>query len=200
MIQLSYTLVGEGFAEYEFIPAYFNWLSKLHKIDLIRSRVQLPISKQGGISRVFEAIKPLCEQSFLSNRPVNLFVAGVDLDKPDHTDEQTHWKSRTHELIKCLGKLHQKFEDKIILFVPVQAIDHWIHYQQDKSITHSLESKSRDELKKLVYGKKDADRQTIKRIARSIGEKADFAQLATQSKSFKRFHDRVTAFLNLALQ
>ncbi len=200
MKKILYTLVGEGFAEYEFIPAYLEWVAERNRIEFIRTRIQVAVSKQGGISRVLEEIKPLCELSFVSDKPVNLFVAGIDLDKSDYTDEQEHHEIRKFQLIKCLGKLHQKFGDKIILFVPIQAIDYWIHYQQVTPTANSLESKSKDEIKKLVYGRKDADRQQIKRIARTVGESADFDELAKQSRSFKHFHDQVSDFLNRASQ
>ena len=79
--------------------------------------------------------------------------------------------------------------------MPIQALDYWIHYQQAKSTANSLESKGKDELKRLVYGNKDAGREVVKHIARTVGKNANFDQLVTQSHSFKHFHDQVTAFL-----
>lgn len=198
MKSLRYTLIGEGFAEYEFIPSYLNWISKWHGIKFVQSKIRLPLSRPSGVSRVIENAEFLCEQSFYGTSPADLFIIGIDLDRADATDEQVHHKKRTLELEKSLGDFYSKLKQQIILFVPVQAIDYWIRYQQVTSVANSLESKSKDEIKQLVYGSKTPDRKQITRITRAIAEKADFDELARQSHSFKHFHEQVISFLKTA--
>ncbi|MCY7352979.1 MAG: hypothetical protein LH606_20365 [Cytophagaceae bacterium] len=196
MKKVTYTLVGEGFAEYQFLPAYFDWVSKKYQVNLIRSKIQINISKPSGFSKVLKEVNSLCVQSFVSAKPVDFFVAGIDLDETDFTDTLEHHQKRVNELIVRLGKLHKQFSHQIILFVPIQAIDHWINYQQVDSIANSLESKSKKEIKRLVYGHEDAKRFHIERISLTVGKNADFDELAKQSRSFRHFHNQVQQFLS----
>lgn len=198
MKPLRYTLIGEGFAEYEFIPSYLSWISRKYGVELIQSKIRLTLSRPSGVSRVIENAELLCGQSFYGGSPVDLFIIGIDLDRADPTDEQVHYKKRTAELSKSLGAFYPEFKKRIILFVPVQAIDYWVRYQQVTSVANSLESRNKNEIKQLVYGNKNPDRQHIVRTTRAVAEKADFDELARQSRSFKHFHDQVIDFLKTA--
>jgi hypothetical protein len=130
-----------------------------------------------------------------------LFIAGIDLDKPDPTDEQELHEARIQELKNKLGKLHSKYKDKIILFVPVQCVDHWLYYQyykvaqSKKPPANSLESTNNKEVKKVLYGDK-IDRRRIEVITEKIVSVCNFDELARQSKSFRSFHEQVTDFIN----
>jgi hypothetical protein len=95
-----------------------------------------------------------------------------------------------------MGKVYKQYKEKIILYVPIQAIDCWVYYIQHNATANSLESTNKDETKKKVYGEKNPDRQRIERIVREVAAKADFAKLAKQSRSFKHFHEQIVAFLD----
>ncbi len=196
--KLTYTLIGEGFAEYKFIPAYIEWAvsQQFSNCQVVRTNIQIPISRQSSVSKVLQDAARFCEQSFADTRnPCDLFIAGIDLDKSDFGELEIH-AARLHELKTSMRETHKLYADKIILFVPIQAIDYWLCYVEEQATVDSLEAKAKDEIKKKVYGSKNPDRRQIEKIAKTIAEKADFAKLAKQSRSFKHFHQQVIAFLD----
>ncbi len=194
---LRYTLVGEGFAEYQFIPAYMEWAaSQIRDLQIVRTNIQIAITKNPSLSKVLQEAPILCATSFADDRnPCHLFIAGIDLDEPDFTDEQEIHDKRLRVLKERMGRVYRQYEEKTILYVPVQAIDCWVHYVQQNATANSLESIGKDETKRKVYGMKNPDRQRIEKVVREAASKADFARLAKQSRSFKHFHSQVVAFL-----
>ncbi|CAN5409152.1 hypothetical protein BH09BAC4_BH09BAC4_43090 [soil metagenome] len=196
---LRYTLIGEGFAEYQFIPAYIEKIIvRYPQIEqAVRTKVQIAITKNPSLSKVLQSAGMLCAQSFADTRnPCDLFIAGIDLDESDFTDDLDHHTKRVLELRTKMGKAYSQYEKGIILYVPIQAIDCWIHYVQNNATANSLESTEKDEIKKKVYGNKNPDRQRIEKVAREAGAIADFAKLAKQSRSFAHFHNQVIEFLD----
>ena len=194
---LRYTLVGEGFAEYQFVPAYMNWAAaQIGDLQIVRTNIQIAITKSPSLSKVLQGAAMLCAKSFTDDRnPCDLFIAGIDLDEPDFTDDLELHEKRLRELKERMGKVYRQYEDRTILYVPIQAIDCWVHYVQKNATVNSLESVDKDETKKKVYGERNPDRQRIEKVVREAATKADFAELAKQSRSFAHFHKQVTNFL-----
>ncbi len=199
-----YTLVAEGYAEYAFIPIYLSRLAVPFGIQLVRSKLDL-LKKQPSKSKVLAEAEKLCLAAMQDENHF-LFIAGIDLDAPDHETDQPVHAAELKKLKAALKFVLRKYSKKIILFVPVQAIESWLAYQYHKvdgttcPANHSKESPTQKDLKIRLYGSSDPDERQMVRVASAIGEKADFAELATQSRSFKHFHDQITAFLNLASQ
>jgi hypothetical protein len=200
--RLIYTLLGEGYAEYAFLEIYLRKMFDKHKPDtqLVSSKL---MTAKGGISnssRVLANLPKLCQISFNDRKDIGFLVAGIDLDTTDFEDDLPIYKARIKEMTDKLGKLYGLFQDKIILFVPIQAIDYWISYQHyrlkndSKPANHSLESIGKNDTKKRLYGK-DINETKIERIAKEVAEKADFEELAKQSKSFKLFHEQLKKFI-----
>lgn len=197
MNKLVYTLISEGFAEYQFLPAYLEWMARQSgQLQVVRTKIQIAITRNPSVSKVLQEAGTLCAQTFADKRnPCHLFIAGIDLDKPDFDDDLPLHTKRLEELKGKMGKVHTHYAEKIILYVPIQAIDYWIGYVQYNATPNSLESFSKDEIKKKVYGDKNPDRQRIEKTVRAIAANADFKRLAKQSKSFNHFHRQVEAFL-----
>lgn len=194
---LRYTLVSEGFAEYQFIPPYIDWAARqAGNLQVVRTNIQIAITKNPSVSKVLQEAALLCSRSFADDRnPCHLFIAGIDLDKPDFTDDLEIHDKRLRELKEKMGKVYKQYEDRTILYVPIQAIDCWVYYAQHNATANSLESTGKDETKKKVYGEKSPDRQRIEKVVRDAAAKADFARLAKQSRSFAHFHKQVMDFL-----
>ncbi len=194
---LRYTLVSEGFAEYKFIPAYMEWAAKeTGDLQVVRTNIQIAITKNPSLSKVLQEAAILCARSFADDRnPCHLFIAGIDLDEPDFTDDLELHGKRLRELKERMGKVFKQYEAQTILYVPVQAIDCWVYYVQQNATANSLESTGKNETKRKVYGEKNPDRQRIEKVVREAAAQADFAKLAKQSRSFKHFHNQVIAFL-----
>lgn len=204
MKKQEYTLAAEGFAEYAFIPIYLKRVAAAYGIQLVRSKLDL-LKKQPSKSKVLAEAEKLC-LSAMQDEKHFLFIAGIDLDAPDHeTDQPVHY-AELQKLKAALKFVLKKYGDKIILFVPIQAIESWLAYQHHKldgtpcPPNHSKESPTQKDLKIRLYGSSEPDERQMVKVASAIAEKADFAELATQSRSFKHFHDQVIAFLNLASQ
>lgn len=197
--KLTYTLVGEGFAEYEFIPAYMKWIATQnpHIGQVVRTNIQIAISKNPSVSKVLKEAATYCAQSFADSKdPCDLFIAGIDLDKSDFTDELAHHAKRVGELQNRMGKVYRNYSSQIILYVPIQAIDCWVCYIQQNATANSQESAGKDDMKQKVYGLKKPDRQRIIKVVKEAVANADFDNLARQSKSFAHFHKQVNEFMH----
>jgi hypothetical protein len=195
---LVYTLVAEGFAEYSFIPVYLKRVLGEKGLQIKRSSLDL-LKKQPSKSKVLLEAEELCLKA-LRDEGQTFCIVGVDLDGPDQTDEQKEHADECSKLQKALGSAYKKYGDKIVLYIPVQAIEHWLAYQayqlkiNQKPASGSLEKLHQKELKRLLYGDED-NRRKMQSVAQSIAEKADFDELARQSRSFKHFHQQVVQFV-----
>ena len=200
--KLTYTLLGEGFAEYVFIKKYLEKMvvQKESNIQVVSSRLMKPSGGKSSSSQVLANIQKLCIKSFISRNDIQLFIAGIDLDQADNDPDLLKYKARIKEMTDELGNLYSSFQDKIILFVPIQAIDYWILYQhyrlknEIRPVNNSLESVNKNNTKKRLYGK-DINETKIEEITKQVAEKADFEELAKQCKSFKLFHEQVKLFI-----
>lgn len=199
--KLTYTLLGEGYAEYAFLEIYLRRVFEKEKpnIQLVSSRQMKPSGGKSSSSVILSKIKDHFITSFINKNDVKLFIAGIDLDESDFEDDMPKYQARIEEIKSKIGKLYSKFEDKTILFVPIQAIDYWVLYQdksEGKIANSSLEAKSKDEIKKQLYGTSNANQIKIEKVAIEVAQKADFEELAKQSKSFKLFHNQVKSFID----
>lgn len=199
--KLTYTLLGEGYAEYAFLEIYLRRVFEKEKpnIQLVSSRQMKPSGGKSSSSVILSKIKDHYITSFINKNDVKLFIAGIDLDESDFEDDMPKYQARIEEIKSKIGKLYSKFEDKTILFVPIQAIDYWVLYQdksEGKIANSSLEAKSKDEIKKKLFGTSNANQTKIEKVATEVALKADFEELAKQSKSFKLFHNQVKSFID----
>lgn len=162
--RLDYTLVAEGFAEYTFIPIYLRRVAESYSIQVVQSKLDLK-KKQPSKSKVLQEAGKLCIAAMQESH--DLFIAGIDLDCPDHESHQPQHGAECSKLSSAMGKVYTLFKNKIVIYVPVQAIEHWLAYQahnvDSKAFSnyspHSLESKSQDELKRLLYKGKEGNVQ-----------------------------------------
>ena len=201
--KLTYTLLGEGYAEYVFLEIYLRRMYAEYKPDtqLVSSRLMKPSGGKSSSSQVLANIQKLCIKSFISRDDIQLFIAGIDLDQADNDPDLMKYKARIKEMTDKLGKeLYGQYKNQILLFAPIQAIDYWILYQfyrlkkEIKTTDNSLESSVKDVTKKRLYGA-NANKTKIEKIAKDVADKADFEELAKQSKSFKLLHEQVKLFI-----
>ena len=196
MKKIKYALLGEGIAEYEFIPAYLKKIGDFLEFDIQRNR-KLQLNNPNK-SEVLKNAQNFCIRS-LSDHGDQLFIVGVDLDQTDYLPELEKFISEKKVVERAIGKDYKQFQDRVVIFVPIQAIDCWLLYQHyrltnsKKPPPNSLESLPKDEVKHKVYSKNDG--QHIRKISLQIAEKADFDELAKQSASFSDFHSQVKTFL-----
>jgi hypothetical protein len=199
-----FTLAAEGFAEYAFIPIYLKRVATPYGFQMVRSKLDL-LKKQSSKSKVLAQAQKLCLAAMQDEHHF-LFIAGIDLDVPDHDPAQEIHGTEIQKLRNSLKFVLKKFGSKIILFVPVQAIESWLayqHYKLDGSACparNSLESPAQRDLKIKLYGSSDPGEDKMVKVASAIAENADFDELARQSRSFKHFHDQVISFLKTATE
>lgn len=195
--RLDYILVAEGYAEYSFIPACLNLIGARYGVQLVRSKLGFK-GQRAGKSKVLQEAGVIFTTAIQQGH--HLLVVGVDLDAADYEPEQPKHEAECKILLKALGRSYEKYSERIVHFVPVQAIEQWMAYQayqvnlDEKHAPNSLESKSQNELKRRLYGEKE-NGLIMERVAVKIAEKADFAELAKQSRSFAHFHKQVIDFL-----
>ncbi len=196
---LEYTLVAEGFAEYTFIPIYLKRVATSKGLQVKRSSLDI-LKKQPSKSKVLAEAEDLCLKA-LRDEEQAFCIVGVDLDGPDHTDEQSKHTAECSKVITALDSAYKRYKGQICIYVSVQAIEHWLMYQAYqtkpivKPLAKSVEKESQDKLKKELYSGKE-DRRQMQSVAQAIAEKADFDELAKQSLSFAHFHKQVIFFLD----
>lgn len=195
--RLDYTLVAEGYAEYSFIPTYLRLMAAQHGVQLVLSKLGFK-GQKAGKSKVLQDAGVVSTTAIRQGH--QFLIVGVDLDAPDHEPEQPKHNAECRMLLTALGKTYQQYSERIVHFVPVQAIEQWMAYQaykvnmDEKYAPNSLESKGQNELKRRLYGEKE-NGLIMERVAEKIAKAADFDELAKQSRSFAHFHKQVTDFL-----
>ncbi|MFD1144479.1 DUF4276 family protein [Larkinella insperata] len=196
---VKYALIAEGYSEYKFIPVYLQRMASSLGLQVKRSKIDL-LKKQPSKSKVYAEAAKLGQSAFQDGAA--LCLIGVDLDDSDHTPEQSQHAKELKKLEGSVKQILNRYGDKIKFYVPVQAIEHWLAYQKYKldagkcPTNNSLESKHQDDLKALVYGDKKAKQWKMEEVTQAIAEKADFDELARQSRSFNHFHRQVVTFLS----
>lgn len=193
MKKLTYTLIAEGYAEYAFVDKLIESIAKFYSLQTKKTPLKISASSNPSKSKVLTEINTFCNRSFQPDVNADLFIAGVDLDVADHSLEKH--TQQIQEIKSKLGKLNILHGEKIILFVPIQAIDYWVLYLKEKSTPNSLESKEKKYVKEQVYGSSRANRHAIEKSVNHAMQNADLQQLMRQSKSFKVFYKQLDSFL-----
>lgn len=199
MKTLKYALLGEGIAEYEFLPVYLEKVAGEMGIKLQRnSQIKIAESSHPSKSKVLAKGGDFCKNSLFISKD-DFFVIGVDLDAQDFPPELSRHSQKVSEVEKSLGEYWGTLKDRIIIFVPIQAIDYWILYQFHQISTNfrratpnSLEATSKKDVKTMLGMK---NQQNIRMVAKKVAQQADFNDLSSQSASFKHFHQQVLRFL-----
>lgn len=193
MKKLTYTLIAEGFAEYIFVEKLINKVAASYGLQVKKTALKISASANPSRSKVLAEISTFCIRSFQPDIDADLFIAGVDLDVADHSLEKH--TQQIKEIQDKLEKLNTLYGHKIILFVPIQAIDYWILYLKENSTPNSLEAQNKKYIKEKVYGNSRANRHKIEKSVGQIMQNADLQQLTKQSKSFNVFYKQLDSFL-----
>lgn len=193
--QLKFTLLAEGIVENAFIPELLNKLNPA-KIKFSKSKLNIKQSANPSKSKVIKYLADFVNTSLIVNEE-DLFIVGVDLDEQDLDSKL--FKSQEKEILGIIPKKIDK--KKVIVFIPVQAFDHWLLYQsykikgEKRLVNNSLESKTSEEVKKKLYGSSNPNIYTIQKRTKEILEVLDISDLVKQSKSFAHFHGQVKVFV-----
>lgn len=196
MTRIRYTLLAEGIVENEFIPGLLQNLSKGKNITFSKSSLSIKQSSSPSKSKVLKNVNLFAKNSILVNDE-DMFLVGVDLDAADHDLSQL--KEQENQIRELIPTSIEK--KKAIVFIPIQAFDHWLLYQNYKITSekkiddNSLERKPSNIIKKTLYGKSNPDGYLIKNTTRKVLEVLDIEELSKQSKSFKHFHDQLKNFI-----
>jgi hypothetical protein len=192
---IKYSLLAEGIVENVFIPAFLNQLLP-EKAKFTKSNLTIKSSSSPSKSKVLKKVSDFVKTSLIV-LDEDLFIVGVDLDKPDH--DLTHLKSQETEL---KGLIPDHIDaSKVIIYIPIQAFDHWLLYQKYKvdrtarTADNSLESKDSNNVKKALYGTSRPDTYLIRKKANEILEAMSVSDLSKQSKSFKHFHKQIENYM-----
>lgn len=197
MTKINYTLLAEGIPENHVIPEILKQINEALNLNcqFKRSSLNVKYSSKPSKSKVLSNLKKFVQDS-KANKEV-LFIVGVDLDNPDFNGELREKQIR---ILKKGVKQSVGNTEDCIFFVPVQAFDYWLAYQnyrtsnEKKPSPNSLEGKEKKAIKKAVYGDKQAKRN-IENACGKIIANWDLDELQQQSKSFKHFHQQIESFL-----
>lgn len=189
MRTIKYTLLCEGYSEHFTLPTILNIIGKDEDILFIRSKLKIEQSASPSKSKVLKKASDFSKRSIIDNKE-DVFIVGVDLDAPDHTDELEIWNKQKNEV---LLQIEKSLQSKSLVFIPIQAFDYWLLYQKYKVdnsnqySANSLESKSKKEIKQLLYGKSSPSEYEMNKICKLISPKIEIKELCKLSKSFNKF-------------
>ncbi|MFT6961056.1 MAG: CRISPR/Cas system-associated endoribonuclease Cas2 [Flammeovirgaceae bacterium] len=197
MTKVNYTLLAEGIPEELVIPEILKQINQELNLNcqFKRSSLNVKYSSKPSKSKVLSNLEKFVQDSKANKEA--LFIVGVDLDTSDFGGELREKQIRT---LKKGVKQSVGNSEGCIFFVPVQAFDYWLAYQnyriskEKKPANNSLEGKDKKAIKKIVYGDKQA-KKNIENACRKIIANWDLQELQQQSKSFKHFYQQIDSFL-----
>ena len=197
MKTINYNLLCEGYSEHYSLPKLLEEFGKQEAFIFKRSKLRIKNSSSPSKSKVIQKTAEFATETLVVEN-LDLFIVGVDLDQPDFSDETPIWQKQHDELLTSIDK---QLRDKVVIFVSIQAFDYWLLYQKykidnsQKPIANSLESRSKNDIKKSLYGKSFPSEYEIKKICELISSKIDIKELQTQSKSFNKFISSLNTIL-----
>jgi len=124
---------------------------------------------------------------------VDVFFIGMDYDDWD----QSAYKEKHLELGDVLDK---SIRTKTIIFLPIQAVEHWLCYLKqkiDNPQTTKLilqEGKNRRAAKDEIYGTTRPSSSLSETKVNELTTPIDFGWLCNHSKSFNHFYKQLEAF------
>jgi hypothetical protein len=143
---------------------------------------------------VLKALPQASAYIVLPKYNLDLLLAGIDFDdRPKANFEK--------ELQNLYNKVDKIAKNKTIIFFPVQAIEHWLYILQfkmenpasTKNISDEVENTRRKDLKNKMY-KPGVNKEEL---SEKLSLQGNIDWLITRSKSFKKFYQQTTDFLNL---
>ncbi len=170
-----------------------NFLGKFNntEIQLIKNQSFYRTFKPGRPrGKVKSKYKNVCNLA-LSKYHLDLCLVGYDLD---YHDEKV-FNQNYEEFIEIVSDFGDESK-KIVVFIPVQCIEHWLWYLSDRDLKKgALEGQRCKEAKKNVYGTKRPTSEKAIKITNDYTRDMDIESLKAKSYSFKRFFDDIGKFI-----
>lgn len=129
-----------------------------------------------------------CREAFVLGYPLLkwLFI-GRDID----SFEQGHYQFRADALRNSVSE----WQDRTLLLLPVQCIEHWLLYLANYPSREGLERKPNDQTKEALYADRSKSRDSIITDLLTTISPERIAWLREVSVSFREFHQQVTTYL-----
>jgi hypothetical protein len=128
-------------------------------------------------------------------RYYGLALCFVCLDCEDRNFEATTAKMQR-------GLAHHTLENRVIISLPVQSIEYWLWYLNEKQQNAAISTiapietlHTRAEVKKMVYGSKRATNKVSNPIVEQLAQNIDFHWLNAHSESFECFYNNFKQYL-----
>lgn len=116
---------------------------------------------------------------------IDFFFVGKDYDDADR-------RSFDKEFEKLRSQLSSNHQSRTIIFLPVQAIEHWLCYlKQSGTKNISLEGMERKQAKIEIYGAPKVSTARCKDVVEELTQNIDFDWLRNRSHSFNHFYRQI---------
>ncbi|CAA9262601.1 MAG: hypothetical protein AVDCRST_MAG56-2612 [uncultured Cytophagales bacterium] len=197
MRQITYGFVGEDVAQRIFLDNYLQQLpAYLNKTEVIvftpnqgfHYEYKLHDNNKDSVDNLFVEAGRI---GFLQYR-LDLYFVGRDCDHYNPADQAVLRREME-------SKVDTRWQDKTIIFVPVQCIEHWLWYLKwncdNPGITKNelLENKSNFLAKEAVYGRRKTTTKRSEPIVKDLTEHIPIDWLCSRSESFRAFHQKTVA-------
>lgn len=194
MTTIKYALLCEDVAHREFLKSALSLLVS-DAVNFEEIKTHITAQNKREVDRNFAKA---CTVAFITYK-VELFFVFRDVDSADGV--------KFSELYKMFKNgLSEQYTHSSIIVLPVQCIEHWLCYlklyRENPSSTknHTLETKSRNEAKKEIYGHVKISNEKQKPIIQELMQSADLEKLSHHSHSFRTFHGEFSKVLKPLLQ
>jgi hypothetical protein len=184
---ITFGFFGEDEAQKTFLLGYLKTVYPNHFVEQDTFGWQIRATNK---KEVDNNVATALWQGFAKYGLDVLFV-GRDTDSADGATIQ---KVKTHLKDACKGN------QKAILMIPIQCIEHWFWYLKwrrenpHSTKNESLESLPRTQAKHLIYGEKHNSMSRLQ-AASDLLSNFDVIWLESRSESFRDFHNQVVKFV-----
>ena len=130
-----------------------------------------------------------CREAFVVCYPrLDWLFVGRDVDS---------FEAVRHQFLqdKLRASIPDKWQDRTLLMLPVQCIEHWMLYLAQYPNRTAIEHRPNDQAKELVYADRNKSREAITNEITGTLNSDRIAWLLEVSISFRVFHQQVGAYL-----
>ncbi len=191
---LKYGYIGEDEAQRIFLRNY------------LKTYTETIVFEEDTDSKIKATNKTEVDKLFVEAAIKSLKYAGNDVFFVGRDLDDFQFKAFQEKQTSMRADLPEQFKNQVIIFVPVQCIEHWLWYLKRKADNpqstknESFEQKPRNDAKIAVYGQAKVPNKISNPIVEQLTTSFDTAWLASRSDSFKWFHNEVVVLVNKNFQ
>ena len=184
---ISYSIVCEDVAHYHFTKCVLNTFEEGNLFlfnEACYRQYKLRTRKE-----VLNQYVNISNQAFRTY-PIDLLIVMFDYDDEPLNNYLTKHTSLAEAV-------YRDIKDKVLITIPIQAIEHWLRYLQwkaenpDSTRNISIEAEDRSTSKQVIYGTKKPSKEKTEAAINELFDESNMEWLSSRSTSFNHFYSQV---------